>query len=287
MVMRSQLFSFKLGSHSLWLSGITIAIVIISSLSTATLAQAQVKTKLNIKFPKITTVGAPPRTTGTGARKTPCGFKNFDNKQLFTDQDDSSISLTGLTPENNVVTTVAPNPSIYVYIPKTVKKFVEFRIVDIADETVIYETMFPLSNNAGIIKVSTPNTVNLKPGNKYQWQFLVMCDPQDREADEMLEGWIQRTILTPEQKKRIDRSLPKSWEQAQIYAEYGVWYESMNILADLRDRNSLGKKLWTELLTSVKLEEIAQSPLIDCCSISSSRLNPSSKNHHSMSIITK
>lgn len=257
--------------------GITTVMIIISSLPTVTLAQAQPKTKLKIRFPKISNVGAPPRSSGTGARKTPCGFKNFGKKEVSNTEDVSGVSLTGLTPENNVVTTVASNPSIYVYIPKTVKKFVEFRMVDIKNEKVVYETTFPLSSNPGIMKVTTPKSVNLQPGNKYQWQFLVMCDPQDREADEMVEGWIQRTTLTPPQKKRLDQTKPESLEKAQLYAEYGIWNESMNILAGLRDRHSSAKELWIELLKSVKLGHIAQNPLIECCSLSTLPYNSTPK----------
>ncbi|MFM7407515.1 MAG: DUF928 domain-containing protein [Cuspidothrix sp.] len=249
---------------------ISTAAFIVSSLPTASIAQFKPPFQVSVKFPPGANVGAPPRTTGTGARKAPCGFKDFTHQQTVENSQESEISLTALTPTNNVVTTLAPNPTVYIYIPKTINKTGEFRLIEVATEKIVYETNFPLVQNAGIMKVSMPKTVKVEANKKYQWQFMVICNPNDREGDEMIQGWIERTNLNPEQIAKIAEFKEESLEKARLYVEYGIWNESVNTLAQLRDQNPTAKTEWAELLNSVNLGNIAENNLFDCCSLASS-----------------
>jgi Domain of Unknown Function (DUF928) len=260
--------------------GISSTAFILSSLPTPSPAQLKPGFQISLKFPTAAKVGAPPRSTGTGARKAPCGFKDFHSQQTLEKEilDESKISLTALTPENNVVTTLAANPTVYVYIPKTIKKTAEFRLIDIETEQLVYETNFPLVKSAGIMKISMPKTVNIEPGKKYQWQFMVVCNANDREADEMIQGWVERSNPSSEQTAKIKQIKAESLEKAKLYAKYGFWNEALNTLAQLRDNNRTAKTEWVELLNSVNLGQIAENDLFDCCSLASSP-NNKPKNH--------
>jgi len=275
--MKRNLFSLKFITV-----GISTAAFIVSSLPTPSTAQLKPGFQISLKFPQAAKVGAPPRTTGTGARKAPCDFKDFHSQQISETVDESQIPLTALAPENNVVTTLAANPTVYVYIPKTIKKIAEFRVIDINTEKIVYETTFPLVKSAGIMKVSMPKTVNIEPGNKYQWQFLVVCNPNNREADEMIQGWVERTNLSSDQTAKIEQIKEESIEKARLYAEYGFWNESINILAQLRDRDRTAKAEWVELLNSVNLGQIAENDLFDCCSLASFTQNQPKDNQDSI-----
>ena len=58
----------------------------------------------------------PKRTRGTGSR----GHCNPVQESI------SGISLTAVMPEDNIGTRVSPNPTVYLYVPKSSKKNAEF-----------------------------------------------------------------------------------------------------------------------------------------------------------------
>ncbi|WP_071188918.1 DUF928 domain-containing protein [Trichormus sp. NMC-1] len=238
--------------------GILTGIFMIPIIPTQSNAQLYPGLRVSVKFPPAQDLGAPARTSGAGSRGTVCGNESLINGLISNNLNQRQTYLTALTPENNVLTTVAPNPTVYVQVPKAINKNAEFRVIDKETETVVYEKIFPIVNTPGIVKISMPNTVNLAAGKTYQWQFLVICNPLDREADKALEGWIQRTSLSKKQTARIQQLKANSVEQAKLYAKYGIWHETLKILDQLRDRNPQAQAEWIELLNSVKLEKLVE-----------------------------
>ncbi|MDY7015554.1 MAG: DUF928 domain-containing protein [Cyanobacteriota bacterium] len=227
---------------------VTTTALLIAPVSFSAIAQSFPTTSVSLTFPTGDGRGAPGRTLGIGSRREGC----IDPS--------SAISLTALTPTNNIVKTVAGNPSIYVYVPAVKGKEAIFRVIDKEAEDILYQTTVSLDSLPGIFKLSLPETVQLRSNVTYEWGFFIQCDPNNPLADEGIEGWLERAELTPEQEREIQQAAENPLEQAQLYAEAGVWNETLAIAVRVRNSHPTA---WAELLESVGLApEIAESPMI-------------------------
>ncbi|MEM1169219.1 MAG: DUF928 domain-containing protein [Cyanobacteria bacterium P01_H01_bin.35] len=207
---------------------------------------------LAINFPESDSRGAPSRTRGAGSRG-PCN--PIIEKKL-------GVNLTAVMPENNIGTTVSPNPNVYLYVPKSSKQKAEFALYDWTNRVrePIYITNISLPQSPGIVKISLPKTVELQPNNTYVWHFGIICDPDQRGLDYYINGWLKRTSLTPKTEAKLKQLEEKPLEQAQLYAESSVWSETITTLEKSR---GVYPNAWKELLQSVGLEKIADSQIFD------------------------
>ena len=215
--------------------------------------------EVSVVFPPTSNRGAPGRTIGGGGR----------NPDVRACLKGILPIVTALTPRNNVITTVAPNPTLFWYIPQTEARTAEFLITDNQLKDV-YRTKFTLKGTPGVVKLSLPTTASLQTGREYQWQLGLICDPTDRTQDQVVRGWIERSELTQEQKTKL-AAAKEPLKKAEVYAEARVWQETLSLLAQLRRARPNDAKVtdaWIELLRSVQLNSaIANAPLVDCCTV--------------------
>lgn len=94
-------------------------------------------------------------------------------------------------------------------------------------------------------------------------QFSIICDRNDRSYDQYTEGGLERINLTPQQQAKIEQVEQQPLVQAQLYADAGVWNETLEIVQQLREASPSS---WEQLLQSVGLSELTQQPILDCCS---------------------
>lgn len=229
------------------LAGVLSSVVLVfTSFLPPLLAQFPPEWQVSVTFPPTSDRGAPARTVGGGKRGTVC-IKN------------DGIPLTGLMPANNVGTTVSPNPTFFLYVPRTTAHSAEFAVFD-EEGYPVYQRTVTLTGTPGVIKLDLPTNTLLNVREMYQWEFAIICDPEDRERDELVWGWIERIELSPALRRRIEQARPL--EQATLYAKNQIWHETMSILAQLRRSNP---QEWEELLKSVELDAIAPAPFVDCC----------------------
>jgi hypothetical protein len=255
------------------------ALVIFSSLPVGLRAQPYPEWKLTLEFP-VDNVGQPNGGSGGGGTRGQC-FKNQQNQE-------AKMPLTALMPRNpltnrpvNQTLTVAANPTVFVYVPETTTLstenlvFAEFSVYDDQDNEV-YQTTFPLPtvlssdvssspvSTPGIVKLSLPANVSLETGNNYRWVFQLVCEKANADPvfGQYVEGRIQRTELSPDLKTKIEEATPL--EQAQLYAKAKIWSETLMLAAQLRSSQPAE---WEKLLKSVGLNEIAQVPLLECCTL--------------------
>ena len=104
-----------------------------------------------------------------------------------------------------------------------------------------------------------PKTVALKQGS-YTWSFMIICDSRYRNRDKYVEGSLEYIALNQDLEGQIQNK--PSLEQAELYAESKLWFETLDIVAQMRQENP---QAWQELLTSVGLDVLAEVPLINCC----------------------
>lgn len=176
----------------------------------------------------------------------------------------ADLSITPLIPASNIGLTVQQSPTFFVYVPQ-VSSPVEFTLLSENEVDLVYETSFQ-ANNGGIISVSLPeNTPTpLEVGKRYVWAVSVICDPNDRSADVVAKGWVQRVKPEPGMLSQLQQK-HELRDRLRIYAENGLWYETLSALAELR-RQAPGdtglKADWTQLLTSQGLDTVVAQPLV-------------------------
>lgn len=173
-------------------------------------------------------------------------------------------NLTAIVPETNLGVTQTAKPNLLFYLPGTSQgKLVEFVLQD-DNFNIIYEKTFRVRAVAGIVKIDLsddPSLAGLKIGKNYKWLFSIICNPQRRENDIVVEGWVKRKVLDSQTAQLLKVATPL--EKVNIYAQQGFGQDALATLADLMDQqpgNSQLSTTWSKLLKSIKLDAIAQEP---------------------------
>lgn len=244
--------------------GLSPAILLLSSLTPQLLAQLPSDVGAPgsssgggarlVEFPPTDDVGAPSRTAGGATRSFSCIAS-------------TEKPLTAVMPTNNVGTTIAANPSVFVFVPETTAERAEFVVVDEAGNE-IYLKQFDVSGTPGVIKLNLPESTTagdplLGVGESYQWQLALICDANNRSRDAFVGGMLQRTEPSSTLTDSLE-SASSDLDRIKAYAQAQVWNEPLNLLAQMRDQN---QQAWTDFLTSVGLEEIAAEPFASCCTL--------------------
>lgn len=222
----------------------------IGTLPTPVQAQSQpilLSQSLNFKPPDVTAPSNRQGGTHRGNGQCPAG-----------------LSITPLVPTSNIGLTLTDSPTFFVYVPQT-EAPIEFTLLSEKEDELIYETGFKI-DKPGIVAVKVKpgnKTKSLELGKRYVWSFSMICDPLDRSADLVVKGWVQRV----EKQTNIQSDLQKSDPMARlnVYAQNGIWYETLSALAELRSQtpsDSILTSEWNKLLQSQGLDSIATKPLV-------------------------
>ncbi|EGK85882.1 DUF928 domain-containing protein [Microcoleus vaginatus PCC 9802] len=177
----------------------------------------------------------------------------------------SQLGLTALVPTNKIGRTVFDYPTFFFYLPQTEAESAEFILQDQSGKQ-IYKQDLTISNLSGVIGVSIPANKNVPPlevGQSYTWNFTVICDAQDRSADQMESGTVRRVELSADIRRQLDQADPR--QKTVIYAENGIWQDALSTLAAARrdqPNDTALKADWESLLDSVTLGKIAKEPIV-------------------------
>ncbi|MBG1269635.1 DUF928 domain-containing protein [Nostoc sp. WHI] len=178
-------------------------------------------------------------------------------------------ALTPFTEENSVINvwgnTTVEHPNWFFYVPYTKNSdyAVEFVLQD-QDSNEVYKKAIALPDKPGVIRVSLPSAAPALALNKqYRWFFTINCDKKKNSPPTFVEGVIQRVELNPATVKKLETTEPL--KRYAIYAQNGIWYEALTILAELRQKNPKDATLkaeWQDLLKSISLDDIAAKPIL-------------------------
>jgi hypothetical protein len=162
--------------------------------------------------------------------------------------------------------TAAERPTLWFNVPYS-REFARAQFVlQDENETKLYETPVTLPEKPGIIAVRVPEQVAaLEPGKLYHWYFKVRiaCNPQEKGTLEYVDGWVERTTLAPAIAQRLQTASPI--EQAELYADAGIWYDAVTVLAELQRANAptpANAAAWSSLIETVQLERLQSVPLV-------------------------
>ncbi|MDJ1176021.1 DUF928 domain-containing protein [Roseofilum capinflatum] len=196
--------------------------------------------------------GAPPRTADVGTRG--CSVS-----------EGNSQPLTALIPVKDLALTLESHPTLFWYVPKAEGKTLQFTLLDKNDETIIYEKEVPAPSESGIVSIelSKAETEGLKNNELYHWYLSIVCDPQDRTGDIIVDGWIERMEANADLKAQIQQANPETLPK--LYAESGIWHDALSAMAKLYHENPQNGAIasqWQTLLRSVQLDAFAQTPIL-------------------------
>jgi len=192
------------------------------------------------------------------------------------------INVTPLLPqlpthnEIPVELTIEANPTFLIYVDKiesdeTMASLLLdnafFALLDEERETVIYETEISLKDKIpGLISINLHETALTNPDSDkdllevdktYFWVFIIPCEPDDWSYSPVTQGWVKRIA----KEESLVQELAKTPEinHPKIYADYGIWTETVSSLVKLRERYPDNPRIqadWINLLESVGLDHL-------------------------------
>ena len=172
-----------------------------------------------------------------------------------------------LMPGTSSGLTVASRPTLFVYVAETIAKTAKFALYPEGSVNEIYEQDISLTGDPGVIRIDLPETAPaLQVGQKYEWDFSLVCDPNDPSADYWLSGSITRTPSNTKIQENKGEFGEPSLALAALYGKSGIWYDTLTTLANLRrsqPENTNYAVAWEQLLDSVGLQAIASKPFIE------------------------
>jgi hypothetical protein len=182
------------------------------------------------------------------------------NEQKASKQTDKSTSgiVGGLT--------TFERPTFWFYVPYTqnLTASAEFILQDSAGNDV-YKNAIALPPKPGIIGVSLPSNTSLQVGKTYRWYLKVRCNQQQTASVPIyVEGDIQRVNLDSRVIQQLEAAVDPR-QKVAIYAANGIWFDSLTMLAQLRQKNPNDASVaedWQSLLRSVNLDNVATAPLV-------------------------
>ena len=169
-----------------------------------------------------------------------------------------AVELAVLAPDHTGLTT-KDQPTLYWYVSQPVPARLEVTVINDAAVDPALEKAIESPRRAGIQSIDlTQTSVRLKPGIEYRWFVSVVADPEQRSNDIVASGTIERIAPEGAFKNKIvgadERSL------ARLYAQEGVWYDTIDALSRLIEKAPADSTLREEraaLLEQVGLKSVA------------------------------
>jgi hypothetical protein len=173
--------------------------------------------------------------------------------------DDAMVTLTVLSPEHVGLTT-KEQPSLYWYQSKAVKTDFELTIMEARAVSPVLELKLNSPQSDGIQRLWLgDHGVKLKEGSEYRWTVEMVIDPANPSRNVVASGVIKRVPPPAALAKRLQGAPPS--ELPFIYADEGIWYDSLEALSDLIDKQPADKALHEErgmFFMQAKLPEAAR-----------------------------
>lgn len=168
----------------------------------------------------------------------------------------------------DVTSTTAAYPAFLVYVPPSTAQALELSLSNQAQEE-IYRTSFQPPQQGGVVRLSLPQDGELAPlelDQVYNWSLSLVCDPDEPSANPAVAGKVQRVALDPNLAEMIQQATPA--ERPALYAPVGIWQDTLDALYQARQANPTDAEIktdWEESLKQVELGNLAQEPLVPCC----------------------
>jgi hypothetical protein len=169
-----------------------------------------------------------------------------------------SVPVISLLAPDHVGFTLQEQPVLYWFTPTKLDQPLEFTLIGENAVAPAVETKLPPPAQPGLQQIRLSDfKVNLAPGERYQWSVALILDADERSADIVAMGAIERA-----QRDRLEPPLAANFSKAEApgrYAEAGIWYDAVMAISDLIQADPTDTELRRQraaLLEQVGLPEV-------------------------------
>lgn len=222
---------------------LTLAIALLVTLITPTFAQT------NTNSTRI--VYTPPDRKGTPPASNQTGSRGICPK--------TEIPLLAMGGTSGYTQTISEFPTFWFYIPYTSDRISQGEL-ELQDENAktIDRISIALPTTPKIISIRLTQPLELN--RPYRWYLAVNCSFDRFTSEGYVTGTIERILLPAEVERQV--TIARSpLDRLQIYAQNGIWYDTLNELAQLYLTEPTLAETWKDFLKNVGLENIADVPL--------------------------
>jgi hypothetical protein len=153
-----------------------------------------------------------------------------------------SVPVISLLAPDHVGLTLQEQPILYWFTPTKLNNPVEFTLIAEGAVAPAVEAKLPAPAQPGLQQIKLSDfKVNLAPGERYQWSVSLILDAEERSADIVAMGAIERI-----QRDKLDQPLATTFSKGEAparYAEAGLWYDAVMAISDLIQANPADKDL--------------------------------------------
>lgn len=163
----------------------------------------------------------------------------------------SKATLTAIASLRSVGLTMHDRPTVWIYLPPTQAKTLEFSVFD-QNRRGLYQTTIDI-DKTGFVPIALPASAPaLSQNQPYYWTVALVCNPNERTNDSITGGWIQQKAIDVALRQRLNRATLA--EQIRLIAKAGFWYEAVDVyLRSTHLHNPQLSQVWADLLKTGNL----------------------------------
>ena len=147
-----------------------------------------------------------------------------------------SVPVISLLAPDHVGLTLHEQPVLFWFTPTKPSGPVEFTLTIENADTPVVEAKLPLPTQPGLQQIRLSDyKVKLSPGERYQWSVALILDAEERSANIVAMGAIERI-----EREKLEQPLPANFSKTDApkrYAEAGIWYDAVMAISDLIQSN--------------------------------------------------
>jgi hypothetical protein len=161
-------------------------------------------------------------------------------------------------------TTAMRSPIIWFYIPKISHPQLTGRLTLFKDGQLIHQSIRSISSTGAILPIAF--NYELDPNVAYDWQFSLLVEPDHPTENPTVENTIQ--YIPPKESLAINRSNFATLEHPQDQL-----HDAAQAFCHNPENQAINQK-WLQQLQGIELESLYLSPMIECQTIASEKINP-------------
>jgi hypothetical protein len=224
---------------------------------------------------QITTIAQfqPPPMSSPGNRE--AGGQRDDT---CTDTTDTN-GLLAIVPSSNIGLTTQPSPDLFAYVPPNNAQSAEIRVFKEAtnEEVFVSEISLPKNlagseyqNQSSIVQIPlSATTLTLEPDENYLWALFIVCNPDNRAEDIVVDVAVRRAgnlylnTLPEDLKSRLATvESASNADKLETFGTAGIWYDLLAAVNRLATTDpALHDSIWTTLLAEQGMEKIVDTPV--------------------------
>ena len=160
--------------------------------------------------------------------------------------------------------TVTAQPTLYWYMSEPWHGEIQWFLNEVSVAKPLLELKTSLSKFAyhdNLYRLNlTDYGVSLEPHKEYEWFVTIERDPEQPSIDAFGSGTIRYQMPSKGLTERLNNTLPTEWYR--VYAEEGIWYDSIDNLSrqiENQPQNKGLRKARVDLIEQVDMPKVAQS----------------------------